>query len=123
MRIILDTGVFFRPVALAQLKDLPETVIVPAVAMAERVRQLARDGRDEAKFHEGIEESGFVPEPLSPDAACRIARLVPNDERWRRLSRDALIAAHLRPGDQLWTTNPKDFRELGVPEAAIITVI
>ena len=31
-------------------------------------------------------------------------------------------AAHVRPGDALWTTNPRDFAELGLAPAQVVAV-
>ncbi|MFA5860199.1 MAG: type II toxin-antitoxin system VapC family toxin [Candidatus Thermoplasmatota archaeon] len=122
VRTVLDTGVFFYPTALERLRIRGGDVVIPAVALAERVRQLRRDGRDEGAFMEAILLADYRPESLSPAAACAIARTIQDDAKWRRLSRDAFIAAHVQPGDELWTTNPKDFRELGLPDAAIVLV-
>lgn len=122
VRIVLDTGVLFYPGVLSTLASRSEDVVIPAVALAERVRQLARDGRDEDLLHRTIAAGGYITEALTPDAACRVARQVKDDTAWRRLSRDAFIAAHVQPGDELWTTNPKDFLELGLPPHQVVAV-
>jgi predicted nucleic acid-binding protein len=122
VRIVLDTGVFYYPETLRSLVERPETIIVPAVALAERVRQLARDGRSEEEFLRTLDDAGYLPEPLAPEAACEVSRRVRDDAKWARLSRDAFIAAHVEPGDELWTTNPRDFKELGVPDFQIVSV-
>ena len=122
VRIVLDTGVFFHPAILRRLPEREEDVVVPAVAMAERVRQLLRDGRNVQAFHDQLSAGDFTPEALQPEAACAIVQGLADDSKWDRLARDAFVAAHLRPGDELWTTNPKDFRDLGVPVHAIVAV-
>lgn len=122
MRIVLDTGVFFRPEALAALASRPENVVVQAVALAERVRQLHRDKMDVAAFLAALEKAEFVPEALDPSAACALMPRVVDDARWRRLARDAFVAAHVRPGDELWTTNPRDFLALGLPAEQVVAV-
>lgn len=122
VRIILDTGVFFRPERLVELSTRPEDVIVPVVALAERVRQLARDGRDVDAFLRALDATEIYAEPLLADAACAFVARIRDDTVWRRHSRDALIAAHVRPGDELWTTNPRDFLALGLPRASIVPV-
>lgn len=116
MRIVLDTGVFFRPAALSALLD--KVVVIPTVVVAERRRQLARDGQDIDRFLHLLESGNFELEPF--DAAHALAMpTITDDARWRRHARDAMIAAHVGPDDVLWTTNPKDFLALGLKPAQI----
>lgn len=119
MRIILDTGVLFRPAALRQTLDEPRVAILPAVAYAERCRQLRRDGRDRERLRTLLAFSGITVEAFSEDEAHRLPSLTRDDRLWRRHARDALIAAHVREGDELWTTNPRDFEALGLARARI----
>lgn len=111
MRAVIDTGVFFRPDVLHSLID--EIVVIPTVAVAERRRQLARDGRDVERFVQLLDGGDFVLEPFDYEYAMTMP-IITDDARWRRHARDAMIAAHVRPGDVLWTTNPKDFLTLGL---------
>lgn len=122
MRIVLDTGVFFHPAVLRELLAREEDVVVPAVTAAERVRQLTRDGQDVSRFFDFVEHGDILMEALTPKMACKAAARVPDDAKWRRLSRDALIAAHVNEDDELWTTNPRDFEELGVPSWQVVAV-
>lgn len=122
VRIVLDTGVFFRPAALRALATVPNEVVVPAVAFAERARQLTKRGVALARFEGLLEEMGFRVEPFGPEEALRFAAGLVDDARWRSLARDAMIAGHLRPSDVLWTTDPKDFLELGVPPAQVVAL-
>ena len=118
MRVILDTGVFYRPESLKALTG--QTPIVPAVVYLERLRQLRRDGRSEDEFNDVLAGLRMVVEPFGREQAARVPKL--SDADWRRLARDAMIAGHLKEGDMLWTTNPKDFLALGIPARQIIVL-
>lgn len=122
MRIILNTGVFFHPEALAMLKWYAAPVVVPAVVYAERCRQIKRGGGDVDRFARLLESFGATIEPLDAEAASRYTLEMTDDERWARLARDALIAGHVRPGDRLFTTNMRDFVEVGVPVKQIVEI-
>lgn len=119
LRIILDTNTLFRPRLLAQARDSGRPVVLPAVALAERIRQLERDGRHIERFKAMVQAAGIVIEPFDLDEAERVPEGARDDRLWLRHARDALIAAHLRPGDELWTTNPRDFEALGVPKSRL----
>lgn len=112
MRIVLDTGCFYRPAELGTLRSPRLRVVIPAVAIAERRRQLLRDRRPLDELTELLSLTGFEVEPYGRDEASSTPFL--DDARWARHARDAMIAAHVRPGDVLWTTNPKDFLALGL---------
>ena len=122
MRIVLDTGVFYRREALEALAHVQEDVVVPVVALAERLRQLRRDGGDVDAFRRTLRRARFEVEALDETAALRYAIGLDVDAEWRRLSHDAFIAGHLREDDVLWTTNPKDFQAMGVPAAQIVSI-
>lgn len=114
MRLILDTGLFFRPIALREARKSGRPVVLPAIVLAERGRQLALLGRP---FHEVATfaaESGIIIEPFDSPQAARLSERAPAKEMWDRHARDAMIAAHVREGDILWTTNPRDFLKLGL---------
>lgn len=121
MRHILDTGVFFRPAALEELSRQRRDVIVPAVVFAERVRQLRRDNRPVEAFLEALERNHWFVESFTTLEALN-APSVRDDRLWRRHARDAMIAGHVRDGDALWTTNPEDFRLLGLRLAQLRAV-
>lgn len=112
MRIVLDTGAFFRPAELATLLPPRHQVIVPTVALAERRRRILRDGRSLDELAELLALTGFVVEAHGSDEAFSTPYL--GDAQRARHARDAMIAARVRPGDVLWTTNPKDFPALGL---------
>lgn len=109
MRIVVDTGVFYRPGALLALD-----VIVPVVALAERLRQVKRDGFDVGAFRRTLGRAQMEVEPLDETAATRYSLDRAVDAAWRKLSHDAFIAGHVRDDDELWTTNPDDFIALGL---------
>ncbi|MGB0652248.1 MAG: type II toxin-antitoxin system VapC family toxin [Thermoplasmatota archaeon] len=124
MRIILDTGVFFRKQALLNAEARHEPLIVPAIVFAERLRQVAARGISAQRLAREIERFGGHIEPFGPTQA---ARFVPGladlpRRQWQRLARDAMIAGHLRDGDELWTTNVGDFEEIGVEKGRIVGV-
>lgn len=122
MRIVLDTGAFFHPVALRKLKTTPVRGVVPAVVFAERCRQLQRDGRSIERFARDLDEMDFEVEPFGKAEGLRCAAKVVDDRLWARLSRDALVAGHVRDDDVLWTTNPRDFLALGLDPERIVDV-
>ena len=122
LRIILDTGVFYRRDALDALATSQDDIIVPVVALAERLRQIRRDGGDPAAFRRALVRAQFDVEALDEPAATRYSLELEVDAEWRKLSHDAFIAGHVREGDMLWTTNPNDFEALGVPTAQIVRV-
>lgn len=122
MRIVLDTGVLWRPRALRALAELPDDVVVPAAVFTERARQIRRDGRDVEELTSALEANEFQVEPYGPEEARRYAVEVQDDDAWRRLARDATIAGHVRSDDLLWTTDPDDFLEIGLEDEQILDV-
>lgn len=122
MRIVLDTGVFFRPDALRRLAKLPHHVVVPTVVLAERARHLAKAGRDPRELLEVLDTLAFHVEPLGAREALAIAPGLHDDATWKRSARDALIAGHVRGDDVLWTTNARDFVALGLAEDRVLAV-
>lgn len=119
-RIVMDTGMFFRPTALHEAARGPDDIVIPAVAYAERLRQMAARGSVPG-FQHTVADLGRI-EPFGPREADRIMPGLGglDPAAWYRLARDALIAGHVRPGDELWTTDPKDFVAVGVPERQIV---
>lgn len=122
MRIVLDTGVLWKPAAIRRLKEERREAVVPAAAYAERLRQLERDGRSRGEFDDWLDRLALTVEPLTRERARRVAPSVAQQHAWRKLAFDALIASHMEPDDELWTTNPRDFATLGVPAEQIIAV-
>lgn len=118
MRIIIDTGVLFRPAALEKLAGCD--AVVPAVVYLERVRQLRRDGRDIGELDYLLAEMGLSVEPLTRTEGARVVGL--DNRRWHRLARDAMVACHVREDDILWTTNPADFLELGLTQDQVVAL-
>lgn len=122
MRLIIDTGVLWRPDALRALVELPHDRILPAVAFAERARQVVTAGRTENELLDLLERSGIQVEPFDRVHASRWAPTIKDDAQWARRARDALIAGHLEKDDLLWTTDPTDFKAIGVPDDQIVVV-
>jgi hypothetical protein len=121
MRIVLDTTVFFQRRAIDALPDDVRPKIVPAVAFAERARQLARDRSfDAGHVRQLFEDEGWEIEPFGPDEAARVAARTTDDRVWDRHARDALIAGHVREMDELWTYNAKDFLAVGLDARHIV---
>ncbi|HEX2021368.1 MAG TPA: hypothetical protein VHH36_01540 [Candidatus Thermoplasmatota archaeon] len=120
MRLVLDTSAFYYARALRRVPR-GDRVIVPAVAFAERARQLKRDGRaSPAAFHGSLADRGWKVEAFREEHALRAAHLAPvDDARWQDLARDVLVAAHVRPDDVLLTANVGDFLALGLPAARL----
>lgn len=122
MAIVLDTGVLYHPEVLRRLAELPDDIVLPAIAYAERGRQILRDGRSLPELDVALAENEIRVEPFDRDAALRYAVHVHDDATWRRTARDALIAGHVGENDILWTTNRSDFEVIGVPADQIVEV-
>ncbi|MHB8584884.1 MAG: hypothetical protein ACYDDF_03490 [Thermoplasmatota archaeon] len=125
MRVVLDTGVLYRPAALRRLAAEAWPVVLPATAFLERARQRSRDRTGDMETLESfLTAMGMRIEPFGPEEARRSHRLVRarTDAEWRRMARDAQIAGHVGADDILWTTNPRDFLALGVPAAQVYAV-
>lgn len=120
MRFVLDTGVLWRPHLLRKLARGRQPLVVPAIVYMERLRQLARDGIGFGVLRDILRRCRIEVEPFTALHAERFASRMLDDEEWKRLSRDAMIAGHVDVGDVLWTTNPDDFRTIGLAEAQII---
>lgn len=122
VRLVLDTGVFFRPKALRQLTEIDEPVVVPATVYMERGRQLLARGVTQAEWDEALDLLNVLVEPFERQHASRFGMRIADDNLWRRLYRDAMIAGHVEAEDVLWTTNPKDFVALGLKPEQVVTV-
>lgn len=120
--MVLDTSALFYPAALRAL-DPVRPVVVPSVVFLERARQLARQGRSTPpEYLALLRDGGWVVEPFGPAEAVRSPAHGLDEHRWRRLARNAMIAGHLLAGAEVWTANPRDFLELGVPAARVVDV-
>lgn len=122
MRVVLDTSALFYPRAIEAL-DPSWPVFVPSVVFLERSRQLAREGRMRpAEYAAVLRANGWQVEAFGVEEALRAPAPRLGDKDWKRLSRDAMIAGHVRPGDELWTANPRDFRFLGLEASRVVDV-
>lgn len=101
---------------------LPHEVVVPTVVFTERARHLAKNGVRPPELLSQLQANRFELEAYGIEEARRFAPRVHDDEAWDRLARDAMIAGHVRSEDVLWTTNPSDFRTLGLDEERIVVV-
>lgn len=86
----------------------------------ERARQLGKRGIEPEDFADRLRRNDLTIEAYGVQEASRFAPTIHEDTSWKRLARDAMIAGHVGPDDLLWTTNPSDFHEVGLPEEAII---
>lgn len=122
MSLIVDTGVFFKPAALAKLRG-KRGVVVPSIVFMERARQLEASGDwTLEQFAATLRGLRWTIAPYTVKEATRTVRLAPMErDRWGRMARDAMIAGYVGDADVLWTFNPKDFRALGIPDRQIVT--
>lgn len=120
MRIVLDTGALWKRETFLRLLNDRREAVLPAAAYAERVRQLLRDGRAAAELDALLDGARIRVEPMGREEATAFVHRLLDDAAWRRRSFDALIAGHVGPGDELWTTNARDFALLGVPREKIV---
>lgn len=104
LNLVLDTSALWdKPLADALvdakvaglLDDDRLRVTLPCVAYAERLRQLARDGRDTVRWREELEAMGIRLEPFGAREADRIPSFRIGDAAWKRDARDAMCAAHV----------------------------
>lgn len=119
MRIIIDTGVLFYPRALRELAEFPDDIILPAVAYAERVRQLCAKGHSADEFDLWLQRNSIDVEAFDRVHARRVVPRLTSENAWIRLARDAMIAGHVGSDDVLWTTNPKDFLAMGLSRSQV----
>lgn len=113
MKLVLDTSALWDgPLAEALIdahalgltEDGRLHLLLPAVAYAERLRQLTRDDQDVALWREDIAAMGIAVEPFGLEQAARVPQLVMSNEEWRRDARDAMVAAHV-VGDRTAVTS------------------
>lgn len=122
LRIVLDTGVFFSRDIWERLSTRVDEIVLPAVAYAERARQIHQGGGNLRSFEILLSAFQIEVESFSRAHALRRAIHIEDQQWWKANARDAFIAGHVGPGDELWTTNPKDFITLGLDPDSIITV-
>lgn len=104
MTLVLDTSALWHPTLLRRLTEahgrgLRVDVVLPAVAYAERYRQLARDARDMLRWQTDLENAGIRVEPFTEAEAERLRGL--DDETWRAHARDFLVTAHVHGPDRV----------------------
>lgn len=120
MAVIVDTSALWSKEVLHRLRDRDD-VIVPSVVFMERARQIVTGGGRLESFVQYLRRSGWPVAPFEELEALRSVRLAHvAPDRWRALFRDAMIAGHVGPHDQLWTFNPRDFLALGIPDRQVV---
>lgn len=101
MKLVLDTSALWsrdlrdtlaRARALGLMEDGRVEALLPAVAYAERVRQLRRDGRDADRWKRQLDLMGVRIECLCAEHAERLEGM--EDGLWDAHARDYLIGAH-----------------------------
>lgn len=104
MKFVLDTSALWHAplweaLATASGRGLIEDgrlqVILPAVAYAERLRQMRRYGQDVDLWKRSLDALGVEREGFQEMEAERIGASAWTEVEWRRHARDALIAAHV----------------------------
>lgn len=86
----------------------PETlrVILPAVAHAERLRQIRRARLADQDHLQSLEVMGIEVEPLVREAVESLPASALDDASWRANARDFLIAVHVH-GDRVAVTSDR----------------
>lgn len=113
MIVVLDTSVLWdqrliRELSAARAAELRERghlkVILPALVLAERQRQLAGSPEKEQAWETALEEIDPLIEPFDEETARRVGTRAPEDDAWHAHARDHLIAAHVH-GDRIAVTD------------------
>lgn len=103
MKLVLDTAALWHTPLLHALSDACQLgmmehgdveAILPAVAYAERLRQLAERGQDLRIWRARLEMMGIRVEPFSESQAEALAHTTVDVTMWKRHARDFLVAAH-----------------------------
>jgi hypothetical protein len=114
VKLVLDANALWhRPLALAlaEARDSGAMdrgaveAVLPAIAYAERVRQLRRDGRDVDLWKEQLRRLGLRIEPFGEGEAERVPVEALDDAAWATHARDLLIAAHAAPDRDVVTSD------------------
>lgn len=101
MILVLDTNALWnqelmREIAAAQAADRSSIdPILPALAYAERRRQVSADEDKLAAFDAILERVQPTIEPFTRSEGDRVAQQSPTRDEWEEHARDVLIAAHI----------------------------
>lgn len=114
MILVLDTGALWHAPLLEALGRahgmgfVPSSIraILPAVAYAERRRQLLRDGLSTAAWKAILGTAGIEVAPFGEWHGDHLADESASDAVWGRHARDFLIAAHA--GEGRWVVTEED---------------
>lgn len=131
MRLVLDTNALWHPplvdaISEAKTRGLMDdgrlAVILPAIAYAERLRQLRAHARDLGRWREELDDSGVKIEAFGEREAHQLHEAAAEEALWRRHGRDFLIAAHAGVEGEVVTQDQgpawRGVRTLTPPEAA-----
>lgn len=110
MILVLDTNALWdqelvREIAAAQAADRScIEPILPALAYAERRRQVSADGDKLAAFDAILQRMQPTIEPFTRSEGDRIAQQAPTPDEWAEHARDVLIASHVH-GERIGISN------------------
>lgn len=102
LTFVLDTTALWHPPLTARILEMRSRAVhqvrfvLPAVAYAERRRQLARDRRNVSVWEEDLRRAQIEVEHFGAEEAARLR--VDDDDLWERHARDYLVASHVGPG-------------------------
>lgn len=112
MKLVLDTDALWHPglnreLAAAHASGDPFSdavdVVLPAVAYAERLRQVQDDKARKRAFQRQLSRIDPSIEPFGSSEAALVAERCPSQGDWADHARDFLIAAHVH-GDRVAVT-------------------
>ncbi len=115
MELILDTNALWNRALLETLARIHEdepgpsgevSAVIPAIAFAERLRQVYGDEDREPALRGAIEDSGARIEPFTAATAERLAKSTDEGIDWHAHARDYLIAAHVH-GERVGVTRDR----------------
>lgn len=103
MRFVLDTNALWHRPLMDALTEANSSVqrhevVVPALVLAERLRQVRADAAKTQALETLLLDLRAVLEPFGESEARRIPAL--DDVAWRRHARDLLVASHVH-GDRI----------------------
>lgn len=104
MKLVLDANALWhRPLILALgdahaaglMGDGRVEAVLPAIAYAERIRQIQAGNGDVERWRGDLRVAGISIESFGPEEAHRLPDASLDEGAWRRHARDLLVAAHV----------------------------